>query len=101
MKHLKVFFTFAILSWFLDITESRSGGLNFLDYDYYDLEMNERTFIMLKPDAIQRGLIGDIIKRFEQRGLKLVAMKIMQASEEKLEEHFKHLSDKSFYPGIF
>lgn len=39
---------------------------------------HERTFIMVKPDGVQRGLVGDIIKRFEQRGFKLVAMKFMQ-----------------------
>ena len=38
----------------------------------------DRTFIMVKPDGVQRGLVGDIIKRFEQRGFKLVAMKFMQ-----------------------
>ena len=40
----------------------------------------ERTFIMLKPDAVHRGLVGDIIKRFEQKGFKLVAMKFMHVS---------------------
>ena len=40
----------------------------------------ERTFIMIKPDAVQRGLVGDIIKRFEQKGFKLVAMKMMHVS---------------------
>ena len=40
----------------------------------------ERTFIMLKPDAVQRGLVGEIIKRFEQKGFKLVAMKMMHVS---------------------
>merc|ERR1712008_450243 len=45
----------------------------------------ERTFIMLKPDAVQRGLVGEIIKRFEQKGFKLVAMKMMHASVEHLE----------------
>merc|ERR1712086_945980 len=44
----------------------------------------ERTFIMLKPDAVQRGLVGEIIKRFEQKGFKLVAMKMMHASVEHL-----------------
>ena len=39
----------------------------------------ERTFIMIKPDAVHRGLVADIIKRFEQKGFKLVAMKFMQA----------------------
>ena len=41
---------------------------------------NERTFIMLKPDAVHRGLVGDIIKRFEKKGFKLVAMKMMHVS---------------------
>ena len=41
----------------------------------------ERTFIMIKPDGVQRGLVGEIIKRFEQKGFKLVAMKFMQASQ--------------------
>merc|ERR1712117_466917 len=49
----------------------------------------ERTFIMLKPDAVQRGLVGEIIKRFEQKGFKLVAMKMMHASEELLKEHYR------------
>ena len=40
----------------------------------------ERTFIMIKPDGVERGLVGEIIKRFEQRGFKLVAMKFMQVS---------------------
>merc|ERR1712203_1218332 len=60
----------------------------------------ERTFIMLKPDAVHRGLVGDIIKRFEQKGFKLVAMKFMQASEELLKEHYADLSTKKFFPGL-
>ena len=42
---------------------------------------HERTFIMVKPDGVQRGLVGDIIKRFEQKGFKLVAMKFMQVGK--------------------
>merc|ERR1712076_33640 len=60
----------------------------------------ERTFIMLKPDAVHRGLVGEIIKRFEQKGFKLVAMKFMQASEELLKEHYADLSKKGFFPGL-
>ena len=48
----------------------------------------ERTFVILKPDAIQRGLVGEIIKRFEQIGLKIVAMKMHRADEEKLWKHY-------------
>jgi nucleoside-diphosphate kinase len=60
----------------------------------------ERTFLMLKPDAVHRGLIGDIVKRFEQKGFKLVAMKFMHASEELLKEHYADLSTKKFFPGL-
>merc|ERR1739841_503807 len=60
----------------------------------------ERTFIMLKPDAVQRGLVGEIIKRFEAKGFKLVAMKMMHASEELLKEHYADLSSKGFFPGL-
>merc|ERR1711936_104653 len=60
----------------------------------------ERTFIMLKPDAVQRGLVGEIIKRFEQKGFKLVAMKMMHASVEHLEEHYADLKGKGFFPGL-
>merc|ERR1711993_1583 len=66
-----------------------------------DLKMaanQERTFIMIKPDGVQRGLVGEIIKRFEQKGFKLVAMKMMQASVEHLEEHYADLSKKPFLP---
>lgn len=48
----------------------------------------ERTFVILKPDAIQRGLVGEIIKRIESTGLKLVAMKLTHATEEKLWVHY-------------
>merc|ERR1712080_628928 len=60
----------------------------------------ERTFIMIKPDGVHRGLVGEIIKRFEQKGFKLVAMKFMQASKEHLEEHYADLSSKAFFPGL-
>jgi len=60
----------------------------------------DRTFIMIKPDGVQRGLIADIIKRFEQRGYKLVAMKFMQASEEHLKTHYADLSGKPFFAGL-
>merc|ERR1739848_151630 len=60
----------------------------------------ERTFIMLKPDAVQRGLVGEIIKRFEKKGFKLVAMKMMHASVEHLKEHYADLSKKGFFPDL-
>jgi len=60
----------------------------------------ERTFIMIKPDGVKRGLVADIIKRFEQRGYKLVAMKMMKADDELLNEHYGDLKTKPFFPGL-
>merc|ERR1719229_805099 len=57
-------------------------------------------FIMIKPDGVQRGLVGEIIKRFEQKGFKLVAMKFMNASEEHLKKHYADLAGKKFSPGL-
>lgn len=55
---------------------------------------------MLKPDAVHRGLIADIIKRFEQKGFKLVAMKFVKASEELLKKHYEELAQKPFFNGL-
>ncbi|XP_073492064.1 nucleoside diphosphate kinase A1 [Aquarana catesbeiana] len=60
----------------------------------------ERTFIAIKPDGVQRGLIGDIIKRFEQKGFQLVAMKFQQATKEHLQQHYIELKDRPFYKGL-
>ncbi|XP_059615266.1 nucleoside diphosphate kinase [Phlebotomus argentipes] len=60
----------------------------------------ERTFIMVKPDGVQRGLVGKIIKQFEQKGFKLVALKFMWASKEHLEKHYADLSARPFFPGL-
>lgn len=54
---------------------------------------------MIKPDGVQRGLIADIIARFEKRGYKLVALKIRQPTKELLEKHYSDLADKAFFPG--
>ena len=60
----------------------------------------ERTFVMVKPDGVQRGLIGDIITRFEQRGLKLVGAKFMQIDQDLAEEHYGEHADKPFFDGL-
>ena len=60
----------------------------------------ERTFIAVKPDGVQRGLVGEIIKRFEQRGFKLVALKQLTASKAHLETHYQDLKDKPFFPPL-
>ena len=62
--------------------------------------MMQKTLIILKPDAVQRGLVGQIVARFEQKGLKLVANKMSQLTSEVLREHYSHLVDKPFFPGI-
>lgn len=60
----------------------------------------ERTLIILKPDAVQRGLCGPIIARFEAKGLKLAGMKLMKISRELAERHYAPHKGKPFYPGL-
>ncbi|KAL5636676.1 hypothetical protein ACGC1H_000587 [Rhizoctonia solani] len=60
----------------------------------------ERSYIMVKPDGVQRALVGEIISRFEKRGFKIVALKLVHASKEHLEKHYADLSDKPFFPGL-
>ncbi len=57
----------------------------------------ERTFLMLKPDAVQRGLIGEIISRFEKKGFKLVALKLLQVDRSLAEEHYQEHKGKAFF----
>nr|ABM98102.1 nucleoside diphosphate kinase [Azumapecten farreri] len=61
---------------------------------------NEVSFIMVKPDGVQRGLVGEIIKRFENRGFKLVGCKMMSPSKDLLETHYVDLKSKPFFPGL-
>ena len=60
----------------------------------------ERTFIILKPDAVQRGLVGEIIARFERRGLKIVGMKFLQVSEELARKHYAVHEQRPFFAGL-
>ncbi|KAG8688957.1 nucleoside diphosphate kinase [Ceratobasidium sp. 423] len=60
----------------------------------------ERSFIMVKPDGVQRALVGEILGRFEKRGFKIVAIKMVHASEDHIKEHYADLKDKPFYPGL-
>ena len=60
----------------------------------------ERTFVMVKPDGVQRGLVGDIVARFESRGLKLVGAKFMQIDEALAHEHYGEHEDKPFFDGL-
>ncbi|MBK8189342.1 MAG: nucleoside-diphosphate kinase [Vampirovibrionales bacterium] len=60
----------------------------------------ERTFIALKPDAVQRGLIGEIIQRFERKGFQLIGLKMMQVSRERAEQHYGEHREKPFFGGL-
>ncbi|KZP24730.1 nucleoside diphosphate kinase [Athelia psychrophila] len=62
--------------------------------------VNERTYIMIKPDGVQRNLVGEIIGRFEKRGFKLIALKLVQSTVEHLEKHYADLKGKAFFPGL-
>lgn len=60
----------------------------------------ERTLILVKPDGVQRGLIGEILGRLERRGLKLVALKLVQVERGLAEEHYAEHKGKGFYEGL-
>lgn len=62
--------------------------------------IKEKTLVLVKPDAIQRGLIGEIIGRLEKKGLKLVGLKMMSLDEALLREHYAHIADKPFFGGL-
>ena len=57
----------------------------------------ERTLVIIKPCALQRGLAGEILSRFERKGLKIVALKMYRFTKEKCAEHYSHLTQKPFY----
>ena len=60
----------------------------------------ERTLVLIKPDAMQRGLAFQILQRFEQRGLKIVAMRLVQADQATAAEHYAEHAGKPFYNGL-
>ena len=62
--------------------------------------MSERTYIMIKPDGVQRGLVGEIIARFEKKGFFLRALKLMTPSKQLLEEHYADLKERPFFPDL-
>ena len=59
-----------------------------------------RTLILVKPDAFERALTGEVIARFERKGLRIAALKSMRASEEIANQHYAEHSEKPFYPGL-
>ncbi len=60
----------------------------------------EQTFIILKPSAIRRSLVGDVIARFQRKGLFISGIKMMQLDEAILREHYAHLVDRPFFPSL-
>ncbi|MDO8463085.1 MAG: nucleoside-diphosphate kinase [bacterium] len=60
----------------------------------------ERTVILMKPDALQRGLIGELLLRFERKGLQIIGLKMMSISDLQVEEHYAHHKDKPFFGGL-
>ena len=60
----------------------------------------EQSLVLIKPDAVQRGLMGKIIGRFEQKGLKVVGLKMMNLKEALLREHYAHVVDRPFYAEL-
>jgi nucleoside-diphosphate kinase len=60
----------------------------------------DRTFVMIKPDGVQRGLVGDIVARFERRGLKIAAMRMLVVSEDLAKKHYEEHAAKPFFPNL-
>lgn len=60
----------------------------------------EITLVILKPSAVQRMILGEVISRFEKKGIQIVGVKMIQLTDETLEEHYAHLKDKSFFGRI-
>ena len=60
----------------------------------------ERTLIIFKPDSLNRGLVGEILHLFERKGLKIIGMKMIHLDDDILENHYSHLKEKPFFPGL-
>ncbi|HEB54069.1 MAG TPA: nucleoside-diphosphate kinase [bacterium] len=60
----------------------------------------ERTLILLKPDCVQRGLVGEVLARFEKKGLKIAAMKLMKITPELAAKHYEQHKERPFYAGL-
>jgi len=65
-----------------------------------EMSYSERSYIMVKPDGVERGLVGEIIKRFEQKGYQLIALQMFTPSEALLKEHYADLKELSFFGGL-
>lgn len=64
------------------------------------MSVDEQTLVIIKPDALQRNLLADIISRFEKKGLKLVGMKMMSIEDTLIRQHYSHHADKPFFQDL-
>lgn len=64
------------------------------------MKSEERTFIAVKPDGVKRGIVGEIVKRFEHKGFKLIGMKMLNVTEEMAKKHYAEHEGKPFYPRL-
>lgn len=62
--------------------------------------IHEKTLLIVKPDGVQRGLVGEILVRLERKGLKIVGLKMMRLDDAILREHYAHIVEKPFYPSV-
>ena len=87
---------------FFVVHSFHSTNRAYLGHKLHRLSMNndEQTYIMVKPDGVQRGVVGNIISRFEQKGYVLKGLKLTTPSQSTLEEHYKDLADKPFFPKL-
>jgi nucleoside-diphosphate kinase len=60
----------------------------------------ERTLIIFKPDALNRSIVGEVLHRFERKGLKIIGMKMVHIDDDLIQEHYFHLKDKDFFPRL-
>lgn len=64
------------------------------------MKPDQKTIIIIKPDGVTRGIVGEILHRFERKGFKIVGMKFLRLPEEILDEHYAHHKDKPFFPKL-
>ncbi len=60
----------------------------------------EKTLVLIKPDALQRNLLGEVLHRFERKGLKIIALKFIHLTDDMLDEHYGHLAEKPFFGDL-
>lgn len=104
-RHLSSLLPSPFLSLSTNLTHARISPRStrpriFLPHLVASMEDLEQTYIMIKPDGVQRGLVGEIISRFEKKGFLLKGLKLFQCPKELAEEHYKDLKEKSFFPKL-